>query len=677
MPKRIVTWFLFVCLTAFVKTDDHGENAVSFTKESFSSSLTSEKLFVMFFAPWCGHCKRLAPTWDDLAMEVNVAGGKVKVGKVDCTLETSFCSEHGVRGYPTIKFFSHNTEGVKYAGKRTIEDFRSFLEEQLGKEEAENAEKIEEKKEEMKVEEETAKALPVMATNGLYELTDANFEAHVANGHHFIKFFAPWCAHCKHLAPTWEELAKNFAAGDKVKVAKVDCTVHSVTCSKFSIRGYPTLVWVTNGEKSESYTGSRTLGDLQDFIMKMTSVKSEAAKTSEDGKVPDVLTNLDTAENAIEKKDMRSTGDVYDLTDSNFDAHILKGHHFIKFFAPWCGHCIQLAPTWEKLPKIFADGDVVKIAKVDCTVQTATCGKLSISGYPTLLWFTNGEKVQDYQGQRTIEDLSDFVNKMTGEVQVDKHGEKEEELQTADAKPKDGLYELTDANFQSHVAKGNHFIKFYAPWCGHCQQLAPTWETLAKFFIAGRKVKIGKVDCTIQTATCSMYSVNGYPTLLWFSNGQKEKSYNGPRTIEDMSKFINEMAEASKGAKVVDITTDKLDVGLVELTDDDFEESITEDFTFVLFDDSSKPVSDALVSAMTTLGEQYVDTTDVMVAKIDCKNNVKICSKYDANGPYPQLRLFQNGALLDSYNGKQTLLAMNTYLTNMVNDHREKKRDEL
>jgi protein disulfide-isomerase A6 len=57
---------------------------------------------VEFYAPWCGHCKRLEPEWSDAATKLK---GEVKVGKVDATVEQRLGSRFGIRGYPTIKMF--------------------------------------------------------------------------------------------------------------------------------------------------------------------------------------------------------------------------------------------------------------------------------------------------------------------------------------------------------------------------------------------------------------------------------------------------------------------------------------------------------------------------------------------------------------------------------------------
>ena len=158
---------------------------------------------------------------------------KVTIAKLDCTEATALCSAHDVNGYPTLKFFKNGAkkdDGVKYEGERDLANLEKFINKKLGNEVAE------EKPAEAASEEATVEA-------GLHILTEASFVKSVASGGTFIKFYAPWCAHCKELAPMWGELAKKLEKDDMVKVAKVDCTQHQSVCKEHQVEEYPTLTY--------------------------------------------------------------------------------------------------------------------------------------------------------------------------------------------------------------------------------------------------------------------------------------------------------------------------------------------------------------------------------------------------------------------------------------------------
>ena len=107
--------------------------------------------------------------------------------------------------------------------------------------------------------------------------------------------------------------------------------------------------------QSEEYNGGRDIGSLSGFVQKMTSAESEKKKTSVDGKVP---------ESVAPKQEPEVENGLYTLTEDTFDSHVSTGNHFVKFYAPWCGHCKRLAPTWSDLAKEFEGDSDITIAKV-------------------------------------------------------------------------------------------------------------------------------------------------------------------------------------------------------------------------------------------------------------------------------------------------------------------------
>lgn len=82
---------------------------------------------VKFFQTWCGHCTRMAPDWDRLSKEVHPS---VFIYDVNCGDEADLCSENGVSGYPTIKYYRDGVEN-KYEGARGFEELLKFTKENL------------------------------------------------------------------------------------------------------------------------------------------------------------------------------------------------------------------------------------------------------------------------------------------------------------------------------------------------------------------------------------------------------------------------------------------------------------------------------------------------------------------------------------------------------------------
>ncbi|GMS99586.1 hypothetical protein PENTCL1PPCAC_21761, partial [Pristionchus entomophagus] len=88
-----------------------------------------------------------------------------------------------------------------------------------------------------------------------------------------------------------------------------------------------------------------------------------------------------------------------------------EGYWFVKFYAPWCAHCKRMAPVWEHVGHSLADKNpLIRVSSMDCTMYPKPCQELSVTGYPTLMFFRNGQVMQ-YEGEREKEAMVDFAIK--------------------------------------------------------------------------------------------------------------------------------------------------------------------------------------------------------------------------------------------------------------------------
>ncbi len=217
-----------------------------------------------------GHCKSLTPEWEKVATALK---GIVPVAAVDADAHGSLAQQFGIKGFPTIKLMyvdkAGKIKGADYQGGRTAKEIGQWAMQQatklaLGR----------------------LGAKPSASSSGsnaggggsgggggefysgtnVVPLDDSNFHSQVVDSDDmwFVEFYAPWCGHCKALAPVWKDLAS--ALDGKVKVGAVDCTTNQQTCSEFSVQGFPTIKFFgSSKERPADYEGGRDLGSLSAY----------------------------------------------------------------------------------------------------------------------------------------------------------------------------------------------------------------------------------------------------------------------------------------------------------------------------------------------------------------------------------------------------------------------------
>jgi protein disulfide-isomerase A6 len=272
---------------------------VDLTPDNFDSYVDGSKdAFVEFFAPWCGHCKKLAPDYEIIGESFGKENGVV-IAKVDADEHRELGTRFGVTGFPTLKFFPKgSTTPEDYNGGRSPEDIITFINSRAGT----NAK---------------LKKLP----SNVVDLTPSNFDSIALNTDKdvLVEFYAPWCGHCKSLAPEYEKVANAFASEPNVVVAKVDADTHKSLGEKYGVSGFPTIYWFGKQNKEEpvTYSSARDPQSFIDFINEKTGTQRSA-----NGRLNDDAGRIEALD-AIAEKVVAAGANIADLLKQAED--VVKG----------------------------------------------------------------------------------------------------------------------------------------------------------------------------------------------------------------------------------------------------------------------------------------------------------------------------------------------------------------
>ncbi|KAH0554399.1 protein disulfide-isomerase [Cotesia glomerata] len=460
-----VTALCVIVSFADIATED---GVLVITKNNFEQAVKDHPhILIEFYAPWCGHCKALAPEYVKAAKALEENNSNVKLGKVDSTIESQLAEDNGVRGYPTLKFY-RNGVAIDYTGGRQADEIVAWLMKKTGPP-AKELSTVDDSKALI-----DANEVVVVGFFKDLESTDAKVFMDVANSideqvfgvTSDEKVFDEYKATDGSviLFKTFDEGQNVYENEISVEKLKEFIEVHSLP-----------LVVDFSQQTAQKIFGGEIKSHLLAFISKegghydkyVEGIKTSAKKYR--GQILFVTVNIDESDHerileffGMKKEDLPAMRIIKleqdmakykpensELSEENilefvtaffenrlkrhlltedlpedWDAKpvkVLVGTNFyevtfdksknvlVEFYAPWCGHCKQLAPIYDKLGEKYESDETVVIAKMDATANELDT--INIKSFPTIILYKKEtNEAVEYNGERTLEGLAKFID---------------------------------------------------------------------------------------------------------------------------------------------------------------------------------------------------------------------------------------------------------------------------
>ena len=447
------------------------EGVLVLNDDNFDDAVAQhEFLLVEFYAPWCGHCKTLAPEYASAA--ATLANEPAKLAKVDATEAKDTGARFEVKGFPTLIFFKNGNK-MEYNAGRTASDIVNWVKKQSGP------------------------AAKTLATaDEVLAFQESSDDAVV------VGYFA--------------DAASDNAKGFMALASADDLLEYAITSADaikehLSLAGDSVVVLKPFDDKRADFT----VGDALDSAAATSFIAGAST--------PLVQTFSQTAAKKI------------------FGSPIQK--HALFFTDKTAAHHAPLLETFTGVAKTF-QGSILAVNVPSSEAKVAEY--FGITKFPAFVFvdMSSGASMKKFPYEGSFEDadaISAHINAvLTGEL---KASLKSEEVTPADTAG--NVKVLKGTSFNDIVMNNDKdvLVEFYAPWCGHCKKLAPTWDELADKFASVDSVVIAKMDSTANEVDVEGLDVKGFPTLYFFPGQDKKPvKYESGRELEDFVEYLKEHA---------------------------------------------------------------------------------------------------------------------------------------